>query len=261
MLRLTAAAVLAASLVLTGPDTGVAQAPPAIDPGASVRTRADLERLLAQYEQTLASPAYSEATKRVVRADADLIRGRLESGDFRVGDRITIEVEGEPAIPDTVTVEAGPQIVLPLFGEIPLHGVLRSEVANHLTEALGRFIRDPVVRANGHIRISVQGQVARPGFYTMPAEILLGEALMIAGGPTTSSDLDDIRIDRGAATVLEGQALQEAIRNGLTLDQLNLQAGDQIVVPQEPTGGWLGTVGIIAGALGTIVTLVLLIAQ
>jgi protein involved in polysaccharide export with SLBB domain len=86
----------------------------------------------------------------------------------------------------------------------------------------------------------------------MPAEMLLGEALMVAGGPTTNSNLDEVRIDRGTVRFLEGEALQEAIRNGLTLDQLNLQAGDQIVVPQRPSGGLLGTLGIIAGIAGSL---------
>jgi protein involved in polysaccharide export with SLBB domain len=252
--------VLWAALLLSAHPVS-SQTTPAIDPGGSVRTRADLERLLVEYEQALQSPAYSNAVKDRIGADAAFIRSRLQNGDFRVGDRITLEVEGEPGIPDTIAVESGPKIVLPLFGDISLDGVLRSEIEDHLTEALGRFIRDPVVRANGHIRISVQGQIAQPGFYTMPAEMLLGEALMVAGGPTPASDMEDIRIDRGTETVLGGQELQEAIRSGLTLDQLNLQAGDQIVVPDRPTGGWLGTVGVVAGIAGTIATLIVVFTR
>lgn len=262
MPRFLAAALVIALAFCAAVTGGAAQTTPAgMDPGGSVRTRSDLERLLREYEQALLSPAYSASVKESIANDADLIRGRLQNGDFRVGDRITLEVEGEPAIPDTVSVESGPKIVLPLFGEIPLNGILRSEVEDHITEALSRFIRDPVVRANGHIRISVQGQVTRPGFYTMPAEMLLGEALMSAGGPTPASDMEDIRIDRGASTVLEGAALQEALRNGLTLDQLNLQAGDQIVVPAQSTGGWLATAGLAAGVVGSIATIILLIAR
>jgi protein involved in polysaccharide export with SLBB domain len=252
--------VLWAALLLSAHPVS-SQTTPAINPGGSVRTRADLERLLVEYEQALQSPAYSNAVKDRIGADAAFIRSRLQNGDFRVGDRITLEVEGEPGIPDTIAVESGPKIVLPLFGDISLDGVLRSEIEDHLTEALGRFIRDPVVRANGHIRISVQGQIAQPGFYTMPAEMLLGEALMVAGGPTPASDMEDIRIDRGTETVLGGQELQEAIRSGLTLDQLNLQAGDQIVVPDRPTGGWLGTVGVVAGIAGTIATLIVVFTR
>jgi polysaccharide export outer membrane protein len=226
------------------------------DPGAAVRTRADLERLLGQYEQALASPAYSESVKRAIRVDAERIRARLRDGDFRTGDRIFLQVQGEPNLPDTVAVEPGPKITLPLFGEISLQGVLRSEIAEHLRQALSRYIRDPVVRANGLMRLAVIGSVARPGFYTMPAEMLLGEALMYAGGPTSASNLDEIRIERGAAVLLEGEALREAMREGLTLDQLNLQAGDQIVVPERAAGGWLGTAAMIAGVVGSLSLLV-----
>ena len=234
-----------------------AQSPVGSDPGGVVRTRADLERLLQEHEQALASPAYSESAKRVIRADASAIRARLENGDFRVGDRVALYVQGEPNLPDTVAVEPGPMISLPLFGEISLHGVLRSEIEAHVAQALSSFLRDPVVRANGLMRLAVIGSVARPGFYTMPAEMLVGEALMVAGGPTPASDLGDVRIERGATLLLEGEELQEAIRNGLTLDQLNLQAGDQIVVPARGTGSTLATIGIIAGLAGSVGFLIL----
>jgi polysaccharide biosynthesis/export protein len=166
-------------------------------------------------------------------------------------------VQGEPELPDTITVESGPRISLPLFGAIPLHGVLRSEIQVHLTQELSRFIRDPVVRANGLMRLAVIGQVSRPGFYTFPAETLLGEALMLAGGPTPSSNLNSIRIERGPARLIEGDELQEAMRMGLTLDQLNLQAGDQIVVPERPAAGGFRNTLTLIGAIGTTIFLVL----
>ena len=246
-----------ATLVVLASPLG-AQLLPNSDPGSSVRTRTELERLLQEYEQAIASPAYSEAVKASLRMDAEVIRGRLTNGDFRVGDRIALFVQGEPDVPDTVAVEPGPMIALPLFGEISLYGVLRSEVSDHLARELGRFIRDPVVRANGLMRLSVQGSVAQPGFYTIPAEMLVGEALMVAGGPSPQANIDGMRIERGTRRILEGDDLQEAVRQGLTLDQLNLQAGDQIVVPQDTsTGGWLQTAGIVAGIAVSITTLIL----
>jgi polysaccharide export outer membrane protein len=215
--------------------------------------------LLGEYERALASPAYSESVKQSIRADAEAIRGRLTDGDFRVGDRIALSVQGEPSLPDTIPVQPGPMIALPLFGEISLHGVLRSEITEHLTQALSRYIRDPVVRANGLMRLSVQGAVGQPGFYTMPAEMLVGEALMVAGGPSPQADIEAMAIQRGTRALLEGDQLQEAIRQGLTLDQLNLQAGDQIVVPQSvPGGNFLRNVGIVAGIVGSLTTLVIL---
>jgi hypothetical protein len=36
--------------------------------------------------------------------------------------------------------------------------------------------------------------------------------------------------------LIEGNDVQEALRQGLSLDQLNLQAGDQVVLPQQGNG-------------------------
>lgn len=230
--------------LLTVPATVEAQIPLDVDPGNSVRTREDLERLVSFYEEVLASPAYSNRTKREAEVGMERVRDRLVNGDFRVGDRITLSVEGEPQLPDTVVVENGPKITLALFGDIPLHGVLRSEIQPHLTDHLGRFINDPQVRALALMRLSIQGQVGDPGFYVVPADILVSDALMTAGGPAPEADLQALRIERASATIIGGESLQEAMRQGWTLDQLNLQAGDQIVMPQR-TGGFFGTVGTI----------------
>jgi len=235
---------------------------PDFDPGGSVRSRADLMRLVEEYEQALSSTAYSESVKRRIREDAETVRRRLAEGDFRVGDRVVLSVQSEPELPDTVAVEPGPMIALPLFGEISLAGVLRSEITEHLTTELSRYIRDPVVRATGLMRLSVQGAVTQPGFYTMPAEMLLGEALMAAGGPSAGAKMDDIKIERGTRVLLEGDAVQEAIREGLTLDQLNLAAGDQISVPQASAGGgFLGTLGLVAGIVGSLTGLIFLFSR
>jgi protein involved in polysaccharide export with SLBB domain len=227
------------------------QVPLDADPGRAERTRADLEGLLTYYDEVLRSPVYSESVKQSVRVSSERIRSRLQEGDFRLGDRIALYVEGEPELPDTVSVEVGPRISLPLFGDISLNGVLRSEIQPHLAEQLGRFIRDPVVRAKALMRVSIQGAVGAPGYYVIPADMLLGEALMAAGGPAANADIEDLRIERGPQRVIDGQQLQDAMREGLTLDQLNLQAGDQIVMP-ERGGGFLANIGIITG-LGTTI--------
>ncbi len=242
-------------LAALGPTPASPQATVEVDPGSSVRTRAELEELLALYQRVLDSPAYSDAVKASTRVRADRVRERLNRGDFELGDRIVLYVQGEPELPDTVAVQAGPRITLPLFGDISLQGVLRSEVEDHLTEELGQFINNPVVEARAMMRVSVQGAVGRPGFYVVPADMLLSETLMMAGGPAQTSDLEELRIERGAQVVMEGRELQEALRQGLTLDQLNLQAGDQVVVPQD-TGGFWRRVGLVAGVASSLALLV-----
>lgn len=249
LLTVLAVAFVAPSLVS-------AQLPFQVDPGSSVRTRADLEQLLLVYEDAIASPAYSNSVKEDLRFEVTRIRSRLTDGDFRLGDRITLTVQGEENLPDTVSVQSGPKISLPVFGDVDLKGVLRSEVEERITEALRVYIRNPVVQAEALMRVSVQGSVASPGFYTMPANTLVGEALMIAGGTGSTSDLSKIRIERGPLVLIEKEDLNEAIRAGYSLDQLNMQAGDQITVPED-TGGFFTRFGLIAGVAASIGVLIL----
>jgi hypothetical protein len=75
---------------------------------------------------------------------------------------------------------------------------------------------------------------------------------MIAGGPGTP-DLDDLRIERAGQQLYERAQVQEALREGLTLDQLNLQAGDQVVLPSPSTGNFFfGTLMPVLGAIGSL---------
>jgi hypothetical protein len=85
--------------------------------------------------------------------------------------------------------------------------------------------------------------------------MLLSEALMVAGGPGTSN-LDGLRIERGTERLMEGDDLRDAVREGRTLDQLNLQAGDQIYLPPTAGGIW-GRLPMIAGIVGSLSFLLL----
>ncbi len=187
-------------------------------------TRTQLEEELADLQSVAQSSVYSGRLRSMAERNADLISERLATGDFRVGDRIVLYVEGE-SLPDTLAVEPGPQITLPVMGVVPLEGVLRSELENHLRTELGRFIQDPQVSSQSLIRLGILGQVGQPGFFVVPADMLIDEALMLAGGPGARANLEELRIDRGQRRIWEGQILQEAMIDGTTLDQLNLRGG------------------------------------
>ena len=150
---------------------------------------------------------------------------------FQVGDRILLSVEGDSLLSDTFTVVAGPAVRLPVIGEISLEGVARPEIEAHLTRALGRYLKGPVVHARALIRLSILGEVARPGFYAVPSDVVLADALMVAGGPTQTARADKLRIERSGTRLWSGARLQEAIARGATVDELGLRGGDRIVVP------------------------------
>jgi protein involved in polysaccharide export with SLBB domain len=191
-------------------------------------TRAELEELLARYE---AAAATGGSGRDQARLEATLIRQRLAEGDLRVGDRVMLVVEGHPQLTETFTVVAGRKLELPEIGDVPLEGVLRSELEQHLTTQIGRYIRSPTVRARALVRLEILGAIGSPGFYTVPSDVLVSDALMLAGGPSGNADLERVRITRGRDVLWGGDQLRRAIIEGRTLDQLSVHAGDGIFVP------------------------------
>jgi len=178
---------------------------------------------------------------------------------FQAGDRILLSVEGDSALSDTFTVSAGvsgrPALRLPNIGEISLAGVPRADVETYLTRELGQYIKDPVVEARALIRVSIAGEVVRPGFYAVPIDLVVADGLMLAGGATQDARIDRLTIVRGSAPLLSGNALQAAIARGATLDELGIQAGDRIQVPKQrdPESKWR-IAGIVITGLAAAVT-------
>lgn len=224
----------AAILILALASAAQAQMNAAMQPMA---TRADLTALADRLERGTGEE----------RNQAAALRGRLREGDFRPGDRLSIVLEGNVTMADTaVAVTAGPKITLPDIGDIPLNGVLRSELEGHMRTQLSRFVRDARVRATPLVRVSMLGPVARPGFYFMPADIPISDAVMRAGGPGSNADLGRSVIRRGADELYDSKNTQTAINEGLTLDQLSLRSGDEIVVGTQSTRNWQSFASVVS---------------
>jgi len=189
---------------------------------------------LATRERLTAELARLESQhKNGATAQAALIRDRLENGDFQMGDRILIRVDGEPQLSDTFTVEAGPALELPQLGAVQLHGVLRAELASYLQTQLARYLRNPVVQVQPLLRFVVEGDVGRPGYYSATPRQTLTDVLAQAGGFGARAKPSGMRVERGGELIWSGRPLQDALAHGYTLDQLNLRAGDRLSVPSH----------------------------
>lgn len=195
-------------------------------------TRPQLEGVVARYEAAAQSTAYSEALRARVRADADSARARLVGGDLRVGDRLRIAVDGQPQLTDSsAVVMAGPALVLPGIGTVPLGGVLRSEVEARLSQSVDRVYRGAVARVRLLTRVTVVGGVGRPGFHALPSEARVDDAITAAGGLAGNVRLQDAYVERGRERLFGPDSLQVVMRAGRTLGELGIQDGDRIVVP------------------------------
>jgi protein involved in polysaccharide export with SLBB domain len=153
-------------------------------------------------------------------------------GDFKVGDRVVLRVVGEAQLTDTFTVSSGPALVLPIVGSVSLAGVSRDGVEKVLTEAIARYYRNPSVHARALLRVAVLGEVVRPGFYALPADMLVPDVVMAAGGPTTTGKVEDMKIMRGDAVLFSTDSTKQAVARGQTLSQLGIRSEDQFVVPR-----------------------------
>ncbi len=224
---------------------------------AAQADREILQNLVVKLEETANSNAYSGALRSRARAEAELLRARLAQGDFQVGDRLTLKVEGQPELTNTFTVTAGPALILPGIREFPLSGILRSEVQSKLADHLKQFLVNPVLEVEALMRIWIAGAVAKPGFYTLPAQTPLTDVLMSAGGPSSQADLEKLEIERDGRKIWSGEALQQAMNEGRTLDQLSLQAGDRVVV--NASGGGGGILKILQSAAYIVPPLLFLI--
>ena len=208
---------------------------PAPDARRVEATRADLQALLTNSKLTAEERATIEA--------------RLKDGDFQPGDRIRLVVLGDSALSDTFTVRPGRMLQLPNIPEIALSGVLRSEFPAYLKGKLLQYLRDPQVTATPLVRLAVLGAVNRPGFYVMPATTLASDVVMAAGGPAAAADISKATVRRGTVPVIDSKQMRQAFADGVSIDQLNLHIGDEIVIGEKSGGikGALRTAGMISG--------------
>lgn len=211
----------------------VAPAPPA----RVEASRVELEAIAAHPPKGMSS------------SDLRAVQQRLAYGDFNVGSRVAIEVQGDTTYSDTFTVRTGRVLALPSLPPLSLEGVLRSESDSVISEFLGRFIRDPQVSVTPLMRVGILGGVMTPGYYDVPAQTLLSDAVMSAGGLGAFGDMKRTKVNRGNEEVLDSKAVSVAISNGATLDLLNLQSGDNINVGVQNPGATLNKVQIITAIL------------
>jgi protein involved in polysaccharide export with SLBB domain len=221
-----------------------AQGAPPTEPARELETRAQLE----------AEARTAEQQNRT--GEAWLLRTRLQRGDFQEGDRIVVMLLGSTTFNDTISVRVGKLLPLPRMGDVPLEGVLRSELSDRISTHLAKFLRDSSVRAIPLVRLAVLGQVQRPGFYYTSADVLVSDMLMKAGGPAGDADLNNVVIRRGGETIWNARDTRTAMNDGLSLERLHLRAGDELYVAPQKHTNWMaiGQIGLSVLALAFTLT-------
>jgi len=219
---------------LRGPGPLVAPSVPMLEAG-----RESVAERVAQLESDLAARRLSGQRRRDAERELLLLRARLDRGDLRVGDQLVITTTGVGEVKtDTATVREGMLVSFASLPDASVAGLLQGEVQPRLQAHTDRFFLNRTVRVSVPTRIAVLGEVVRPGYYAIPSDRPVAELLMLAGGPTPLSALDDITVRRDGRRILSTAAWKRGQRAGLTVGELGLQSGDEIEIGRQRRFDW-----------------------
>jgi len=104
----------------------------------------------------------------------------------------------EMALRPTYTVDVDGNILFPMLGKVKLGGLTRLEAIALLREKLSKYINEPNVNMNyNNFRVTVLGEVAKPGSFIVPTErITVLEALGLAGDLTNRGIRTNVMVVR-----------------------------------------------------------------
>lgn len=165
------------------------------------------------------------------------------------GDQLYLEVFGLPDYAGEFQVLADGTLRLPMVGQVFVQGLTLEAAQVAVTQAYGRYIRQPFVDLNlinsRPVQIAIAGEVNRPGAYAIEitednannGPMTVTKALQLAGGITQLANIRQIQVVRGQG--IPGVRPQSAnidlwalIQSGDLSQDLALRDGDTIVVPE-----------------------------
>jgi len=134
----------------------------------------------------------------------DAVRYRLGPGD-----RLAMSVFKMEGYQAKVEVLSDGTINLPRIGTVDVWGLTLEQARLRITARYEKFLRRPLVyldlEASRPVKVTVTGQVERPGVFSLPSTTANGwptlvDVVQMAGGVTASGDLSQIEVLRPAMT-------------------------------------------------------------
>ena len=223
-------------LVATGSHPASSQAAPGAGPQRA--SRIELATLTAKLEQQTQGGKLGEAARKRAMSELAAVRERLETGDFRVGDRFVITIRQDSIRSDTIAVRDSLKVTVGNLADISLAGVLRSELEERMGAHVARYLRNVSVRTLVLTRVAIFGAVRNPGFYYAVPDRPVSDLVMVAGGPAPEANLNEFELARGQAKLIGAKDSRRALKEGTTLEQLDIRSGDEVTIPAKHKLNW-----------------------
>jgi len=125
----------------------------------------------------------------------------FEDGPYTLdsGDKLRIVVFGQDAISNNYTVDAQGAVTLPLVGAVVARGLTTAQLGGAIAGRLkSGYVRDPsvAVEIDTYRPFFVLGEVTYPGQYPYVPNMIVENAIAIAGGFTPRASKDKVTITR-----------------------------------------------------------------
>lgn len=152
-------------------------------------------------------------------------------------------------------------VSLPYIGNLNLSGLTISDAQDTITNRFKKYIDDPVIVVKKlSFKISVLGDVARPGLFYIPNEqITILEALAMAGDLSLYADRTDIRILRRTPTGTEEIKVDLTQKETYTGQSKFLYPEDVVYVAPSRRKAF-AQVSVAAGVITSIISTIVVIA-
>lgn len=186
-------------------------------------------------------PWASEATPVVQAApvsSTDQNGASAEAAEYRIGpeDVLQISVWQSEALSRVVSVRPDGMISLPLLNDIHVAGLTPDELRNQLAKRLTEYMAEPnvsvIVQDVRFYKVSVIGEVTKPGRFELKSRTTVLDAIAQAGGFKDFAWRSRIVVLRPEGKTMKRLPFNynKAISDGQA-EVFYLQAGDIVIVP------------------------------
>jgi polysaccharide export outer membrane protein len=154
------------------------------------------------------------------------------------GDVLEVKVYDETELSGIFAVGAAGTINYPLIGKVEVEGATSSDVADAIQRRLGeKFLKNPqvsiVIREYNSKKVSVFGEVNKPGTFKYEDNMTVIQAVSMAGGFTKTAAKNQTNVTRlDSGEEKKFYVPVEAIAEGKTKNFV-LQPGDIVYVPES----------------------------
>lgn len=129
-------------------------------------------------------------------------------------------------------IDAEGNVDFPVVGKVYAAGLTQEEFRDELKSRISRYIINPTVSLRlVNFKVTVLGEVNRPGEYTVPnGKATILSAIGMAGDLTQYGKRDDVLVLRNEAGAVVKERINLKDADFLNSDFYNLQQGDVVVV-------------------------------